>query len=179
MKILMIAPQPFFEPRGTPFSVLGRLKGLSHLGYKVDLLTYHVGQNIKIPGVQIFRTPSIRFIREIPIGPSLKKVFLDILLFAKAFRLLQKGHYDLLHTHEEAGFFGVLLSKHFGIRHLYDMHSSLPQQLGNFRYYRFSLLIYLFNWLERWALNSSNALITICPALEEYVREVNGHVPQV
>jgi len=51
MKILMIAPQPFFEPRGTPFSVLGRLKAFSELGHEVDLVTYHVGQDVVIPKV--------------------------------------------------------------------------------------------------------------------------------
>jgi glycosyltransferase involved in cell wall biosynthesis len=179
VKILMLAPQPFFEPRGTPFSVLGRLRALSYLGHEVDLLTYHVGQNVVIPGVTIFRTPAISCIREVPVGPSRIKPFLDVLLFAKAFRLLQKGRYDLLHTHEEACFFGVLLAKFFRLPHLYDMHSSLPQQLRNFRYSRLRPLIGLFEGLERWAINASDALITICPALEEYVKQINTNVPHV
>ncbi len=179
MRILMIAPQPFFQPRGTPFSVLGRLKALSYLEHEVDLLTYHVGQDVVIPGVRIFRTASIGFIRDIPIGPSWMKPFLDILLFVKAFSMLRKGHYELLHTHEEACFFGILLARLFGIRHLYDMHSSLPQQLGNFRFTRFRPLIRLFEWLEQRTINTSNALITICPALEEHIRKTNGHIPHV
>jgi glycosyltransferase involved in cell wall biosynthesis len=176
----MLAPQPFFEPRGTPFSVLGRLRALSHLGHKVDLVTYHVGQDVEIPGVAILRIPAISFIREIPVGPSGIKPVLDTLLFAKAFRLLQQEHYDLIHTHEEACFLGVLLAKSFRIPHLYDMHSSLPQQLQNFRFYsRFRPLVSLFEWLERWAINTSDALITICPALEEHVKKINYQVPQV
>ena len=71
MKILMLAPQPFFEPRGTPFSVLGRLKALSALGHEVDLLTYHVGQDVDVPGAVIHRTPKIWFIKSVKIGPSL------------------------------------------------------------------------------------------------------------
>ena len=39
MKILMVAPQPFFEPRGTPISVYQRLEALSALGHHIDLLT--------------------------------------------------------------------------------------------------------------------------------------------
>lgn len=53
MKILMISPEPFFEPRGTPISVYQRLQALSALGYQVDLLTYHVGQDVDIPGLTI------------------------------------------------------------------------------------------------------------------------------
>ncbi len=177
----MLAPQPFFKPRGTPFSVLERLKALSHLGQEVDLVTYHIGKNVVIPGVTIFRTPSIRFIREIPIGPSAIKFFLDILLFAKAFSLLVRKRYDLLHTHEEASYFGVLLAKLFGIPHLYDMHSSLPQQLtlSRSRYARFTPLIRLFKWLEHYVIKLTDAVITICPELEKHVKNVNGRIPQI
>jgi glycosyltransferase involved in cell wall biosynthesis len=179
MKILMVAPQPFLESRGTPLSILGRLKALSELGHEVDLLTYSVGQNVSIPKVVIHRTPHIRFIRTVKVGPSLTKLFLDILLFIKAFRLLQKGRYDLLHSHEEASFFGILLARLFKVRHLYDMHSSLPQQLGNFQYTNSRVLIRLFEWLEYQAIHASDAVITVCPALEEQVKKVNGYIPHV
>lgn len=179
MKILMLAPHPFFEARGTPLSVLGRLRALSQLGHETDLLTYHVGQDVPIPGVVIHRTPNIGVIKSVKIGPSAVKLFLDVLLFMKAFGLLLKGRYDLLHTHEEASFFGVLLAKLFRTPHLYDMHSSPTEQLGNFRYTQLRPLIGLFDWVEHRVINSSDAIITICPALEERVRQINSHVPQV
>lgn len=175
-RILMIAPEPFFEPRGTPFSVLWRLKALSHIGYEVDLLTYPVGQDVKISGVRIIRPLSIPFIKTVPVGPSWKKCFFDVLLIFRAIRLLFKEHYDLLHTHEEASIFGVALAKAFRVRHLYDMHSSLPQQLSNFQYTGFQFLIRLFEWLERLVINSSDAVITICPALEDHVKKINRNI---
>lgn len=179
MKILMIAPQPFFQPRGTPFSVLGRLRALSHLGHEVDLLTYHRGRNVIIPGVTIFRTPPFRFILDIPIGPSGIKLFLDIFLVIEALRLLRRKRYDLLHTHEEASFFGILLARLFQVPHLYDMHSSLPQQLLNFRYTCSRPLIRIFGWLERRVILASDAVITICPALAEHVNQISGNVSPV
>ena len=42
MHILMIAPEPFFEPRGTPFSEYHRIRALIELGHTVDLVTYPV-----------------------------------------------------------------------------------------------------------------------------------------
>ena len=179
MKIMMIAPEPFFEPRGTPFSILGRLKVLSELGHEVDLLTYHVGQDVKISRVSIFRNFQIPFIKKIPVGPSIVKLVVDVFIFIKAISMLQKNKYDLLYTHEEAGFGGVLLSRWFGVPHLYDMHSSLPQQLTNFRYTRLRSLLRLFEWLENKVINSSCAVITICPALEEYVKKIAPNIPQV
>ena len=179
MNILMIAPEPFFEPRGTPFSVFGRLRALSQLGHDVDLVTYHVGENLVIPRVSIYRTPVLRFVRHVPIGPSQTKLMLDVLLFFRAIGLMAKKRYDLVHTHEEASFFGVLLAKLFGIPHVYDMHSSLPQQLMNFQYTGSRPLVRLFEWLERRSINSSDAVITICPALAEQVKKLNGRVPQL
>jgi hypothetical protein len=132
MNILMIAPEPFFESRGTPISVYQRLCALSTLGHKVDLLTYHIGLDLDIPDVRIFRVPSIPFIREIKIGPSWPKLFLDIILFFKAIIMLSKSEYDVIHSHEEAAFFSAVLARVFRVRHLYDMHSSLPRQLVSY-----------------------------------------------
>ncbi len=179
MKILMIAPQPFFEPRGTPFSVLGRLKALSALGHQVDLVTYHIGQDVAISNVAIHRIPSILFIKRISIGPSVTKLFLDGFLLAKTIQMLFRHSYDLVHTHEEASFFGFMLAKLFNIRHLYDMHSSLPQQLGNFQYCKFAPLIHLFRWFEETVIHASHGVITICPALKEQVEKINAGVPHV
>lgn len=179
MKILMVAPQPFFEPRGTPLSVLGRLKALTRLGHEVDLLTYHVGQDVAIAGVRIHRTPKIALIRRVKIGPSLPKLVLDLLLFFMTIGFLMKNRYDLLHTHEEASFFGALLAKLFRIPHLYDMHSSPTEQLSNFQFSGFGPLLRVFDWIEGTVVRHSDAVITICPALEERVEDIGPKVPHV
>src|SRR5687767_5262297 len=63
MKILMISPQPFFEPRGTPISVYQRLEALSALGHEIDLITYHVGKDVDFPNVKIHRVRNIKMIQ--------------------------------------------------------------------------------------------------------------------
>ncbi|HEX9652548.1 MAG TPA: glycosyltransferase family 4 protein [bacterium] len=171
MRTLMIAPQPFFQPRGTPFSVLHRLKALSHLGYKTDLLTYHLGEDVAIDGVAIHRIPRVPLVNKIAIGPSKSKLVLDICLYRKALRMLRSGHYDLIHSHEEAGFFATRLSRKFNTLHLYDMHSSLPQQLSNFQFSKSKILIDTFESLEALTINHADAVITICPELYHYVKE--------
>jgi len=169
MRILMIAPQPWFQPRGTPFSVLHRIKALSLLGHQVDLATYHIGADIPIEHLRILRAPRLPFVKNIKIGPSQTKIVLDIVLYHHAKSLLKKNQYDLLHTHEEAGFFGVHLARKFDLPHLYDMHSSLPQQLSNFKFTRSNLLRKIFEWLERRTIENAAAMITICPELQKYV----------
>ena len=172
MKILMIAPEPIFEPRGTPLSVVGRLKALSDMNYRVDLLTYSIGEDIELPGLRIFRIPRIPGISKVKIGPSLAKIPLDICLMAKTVMRLLKEPYDLIHTHEEAGFWGTIFSRIFHVPQLYDMHSSLPQQLKNFQFTHSRTLIRIFEKLERWVLRNAHGIITICPDLYNHVKKI-------
>ncbi len=179
LKILMLACLPFFSSRGTPISVRSRLEDLSKLGHEVDLVTYHVGEDIGLPGLKTFRTVNIPFIKQVPVGPSLKKIFLDVFIFFKAFRLLLSKEYDLIHTHEEASYFGALFSRIFKVRHLYDFHSSLPQAMKNFGYERHRSLIYAFELLEKYVVNSCKGVITISEDLDTYVMGLNNKIPRV
>ena len=177
MRILMIAPQPFFQPRGTPFSEFYRMRAMTELGHQVDLVTYPIGEDVNMPGLSIFRTPSIPGIKTVRIGPSLAKIPLDALVFTSSLRRLVSTRYDVLDCHEEAGLMGVVLSKLFGIPTIYDMHSSLPEQLENFRYSRSKVLRYLFDIAERITIKGSEAIIYICPYLGEVVTKVDPEKP--
>ena len=172
MKILMLAPEPFFQPRGTPISIYFRIKALSDLGHNVDLVTYHLGEDKRINGLKILRIPDLFSIKRIKIGPSFTKIPLDFLLLCKATWQMMKKRYDLIFSHEEAGWFGTALAKIWGIPHIYDMHSSLPQQLENFSFSRSKLIKRIFLRLERFVLKNSKAVIVICLDLEAKVKEL-------
>ena len=169
MRILMIAPEPFFSPRGTPISIYHRLKAFSRLGIQTDLVTYHLGRDPHIDGVRIFRIPRLPLVRQIKVGPSYVKPFLDAAVFLKAVAMLASGRYQAIHAHEEAAYFAVPLASLFGLRLLYDMHSSLPQQLVNYGFSRNPWLRKLFASMERSVLRRADTVITICPDLQEHV----------
>src|SRR5687767_13478487 len=166
MRILMIAPEPFFEPRGTPFSEYHRIRALLDLGHTVDLVTYPFGKDVALPGLRIFRAARPPFITRVKIGPSPAKLFLDLTLTLTALNRARKERYDAVHSHEEGAAIGVVLSAALGIPHLYDMHSSLPQQLENFAFSRSAALRWMFQLLERVAIKRSRVTIVICPHLE-------------
>ncbi len=172
MKILVIAPEPFFTPRGTPFSVYYRTRAVAEQGVKIDFLTYGQGQDVVIPGVHFFRTPAFSLLGSIKIGPSLLKLFHDIFIFIRMFELLLRHRYDCVHAHEDAVFLALLLKPLFRFKLVYDMHSSLPQQLTNFNFTQAKLLIKSFSWLEDKSLSACDAVITICPDLYDYVQSV-------
>lgn len=158
MKILMLAPEPFFQPRGTPISVYFRIKALTDLDHKVDLVTYHLGEDKSIKGLKILRIPNLFFIKKVKIGPSLTKIPLDFLLFFTAQWQLIRRQYDLIFSHEEAALLGVVLARIRGLPHVYDMHSSLPQQLENFNFSHSKFLKRLFIRMERFILKDCKKL---------------------
>lgn len=178
MKILMIAPEPFFQPRGTPFSEYYRIKCLTELGHEVDLVTYPIGDDVELPGLRIIRAPRIFGIKNIAIGPSLQKIPLDISLFFAAWRQVARGGYDAIHTHEEAGIMGVFLARFYGLPHVYDMHSSLPQQFSNFQVANHVIIRVLFGWMEGVMIREAESTITICQSLYDTAREIDpeGHI---
>jgi glycosyltransferase involved in cell wall biosynthesis len=81
-----------------------------------------------------------------------------------------------VHSHEEGSWFGVVIAKMLGIPHLYDMHSSLPQQLSNFSFSRSRMLTKTFAWLERFVIRRSRVVVVICPHLAEVVRGIEPGV---
>ena len=72
---------------------------------------------------------------------------------------------SVVHAHEEAVFWCRWLKPLFRFQLVYDMHSSLPEQLDNFHFVRLPLLRRLFARWERIALRRADAVITVCPAL--------------
>jgi glycosyltransferase involved in cell wall biosynthesis len=172
VRILMIAPEPFFEPRGTPFSEFHRIRALTTLGHEVDLVTYPFGQTVTMPGLRVFRALRPPFVNRVKIGPSLAKIPLDALLALTAIRRALSGRYDAIHSHEEGGVIGATLATILRVPHLYDMHSSLPQQLTNFAFSGSRIIRGVFLALERFMIRRSRVVIVICPSLQDTVREI-------
>jgi glycosyltransferase involved in cell wall biosynthesis len=170
----MLAPEPFFEPRGTPFSEYHRIKALGELGHEVDLVTYPFGADVDLPRLRIVRCARPPFLRRVRIGPSAAKLALDACLALTALRLAMRERYDVVHSHEEAGLLGVWLARRLGIPHLYDMHSSLPQQLSNFGYSRSRVLRRVFEQAEQRMITGSDVVITICQELQDTVTRMGA-----
>jgi hypothetical protein len=177
--ILMIVPEPFLKPRGTPISVYGRTRALSLLGYNIDIVTYHIGDEVNMENVNVHRIPTIPFIREIPVGPSLRKIVLDVFLVIKTLSMMLNRDYSIIHSHEEGAFWGTLFAMIFKKKHIYDMHSSLPQQFENFHYANFSIVKSIFRWLEKYVIIRSHGVIYICKELKTVIDSIDPGKPSV
>ena len=69
---------------------------------------------------------------------------------------------------------GAFLSRITGTPHLYDMHSSLVQQMENFRFSKSGFIKSFFRWTERISLGNAKSVIVICRALFEYASKITG-----
>lgn len=179
MKILLIAPQPFLEKRGTPLAVLQMLKALGELGHRVDLVSYHLGDDVALQGVRHCRALHLPFIRRVAKGMSATKLFLDIFVFMQAVRQLLTNRYDCIHGVEEGAIMGGVLTLFWRLPLLYDMDSSIPEQLqesGN-RLWGGQLLVGLAKALEEWTIGRAAVVLPVCKSLAERVRRVSPDKP--
>jgi glycosyltransferase involved in cell wall biosynthesis len=60
--------------------------------------------------------------------------------------------------------------------HLYDMHSLLSRQLGNFNFGNKPIFIKIFRALETMVLKTCDAVITVGPDLEKFVQAVGSEI---
>jgi glycosyltransferase involved in cell wall biosynthesis len=167
MKILVLAPHPFFQNRGTPIDVLLVLRVLAEReNTNVDLIVYNEGEDISLPGLNIFRTPDFRLAQDIRPGFSWKKLICDLFLFFKAFTLVYRNRYDLIHAGEETVFMAMFFRFVWGIPYVYDLDSSIAQQLVEKKPY-LGKFARMFNWLESKAIRQSLANLPVCNALAD------------
>jgi len=169
MRILLLAPQPFFQNRGTPIAVRLLTEELADMGHRVDLLVFAEGEDIAIPHVRIIRVTPLPGLRDIRPGFSCKKLCCDVLMFFKAFQLMCRRKYDEIHAVEESVFIALVLKKIFAIPYVYDMDSSLSRQLAD-RYACLGRIAVLLEWFEKKAVRCSNGVVAVCQSLEDMAR---------
>jgi len=166
MRVLLVAPQPFFVERGTPIAVKLLVETLCEMGHRVDLLTYHEGRDIAVPGLRIVRIPKLPGVRNIPIGFSWKKAVADVFLFGLMAALTARHSYDVLHVVEEAIFPAAMLNSVLRRKLIYDMDSSLSDQLVE-KWPGIKALKPGMDAFESWALRRADLVFPVCPRLGE------------
>lgn len=168
MKILLLAPFPFFQLRGTPIAVKLLTQVLTGQGHKVHILTYHEGEDVSFPNCTITRIPALPGIRNIKPGPSWKKIVADLALFLKLIPLVRRERFDVLHAVEESAFMALLVKKWFGLPFVYDLDSSLSQQLAE-KYPWLASIQPGLEFFEKKAVTGSLGAVVVCRALEDRV----------
>jgi glycosyltransferase involved in cell wall biosynthesis len=157
--------------RGTPLAVLAMAKALLELGHDVDLLAYPQGAKVELPRLRLLRSLWLP-VGHVKPGPSLPKLLLDVPFGLEAALRLLLGRYDAVHAVEEAAHLIAPLARLLRVPLVMDVDSQIPDQL---RYSGFATrgpLLDLAESLERYALRSAAAVITVCKSLSDGVTRV-------
>lgn len=129
MRILVLAPHPFYIDRGTPIDVDILVRALCELGHEVHLATLHAGEDRDYPGLTIHRAPAPKGVGMPSPGFSAAKLKCDAKLFGLARRLVRELKPDVIHAGEEAVFMARWFRARRGVPYVYDMDSSIAQQM--------------------------------------------------
>lgn len=169
MRVLLLAPHPFYQERGTPIAVNLLLRVLSERGETVDVLTYHEGSDVSHPGVTIHRIRKPPLVSRVPPGFSLKKLVCDFHMFLGLRALLRHGRYDVIHAVEESVFLAMACRRARGVPLVFDMDSSMPRQIAE-KHRWCAFLLPLLGRFERRAVGRAVAVAPMCDALADLAR---------
>jgi glycosyltransferase involved in cell wall biosynthesis len=140
----------------------------------VDLLTYPIGMDVEIPGLRILRSGNPFNFESVPIGLSLRKIVLDLPLTLALRTRLARERYTCVHAVEEAAFPAAIYARQHGIPLLYDMQSSLAEQLSRIGPLKLRPARRALEAIERWLLLQSDVVVTsagLAPRVRRIVPE--------
>lgn len=160
LRVLMIAPTPYFADRGCHVRIYEEARALIALGHDVRILTYHIGRDM--PGIPVYRIPQVSWYRKLAAGPSWQKPLLDILLFFRAMQVARRFEPHLLHAHlHEGAFLAIFLKKLMRIPVIFDCQGSLTTEIIDHGFVKSgSILCSIFGMIEKWVNRRADFIIT-------------------
>lgn len=160
LRVLMLAPTPYFSDRGCHVRIYEEARVLMSRGHEVRIVTYHLGRDM--PGIPTDRIPRIPWYKKLTAGPSWHKPYLDILLFFRALKTARTFRPHLIHAHlHEGAFIGLFLKMFLRIPLLFDCQGSLTAEIIDHGFIRKETLLHrFFSALERFINGRADFIIT-------------------
>ena len=138
IKVLHIAPTPFFSDRGCHVRIRGIVLALNRKGVKNIVCTYHHGRDVK--GVETKRIFQIPGYTKREAGPSPFKYLADVALFLKTLMVVWRINPDVIHGHlHEGTLIGWAVKNTFFWKEVVlvsDIQGSLVGELESHGYFR-------------------------------------------
>ncbi|HRZ95669.1 MAG TPA: glycosyltransferase family 4 protein [Candidatus Moranbacteria bacterium] len=169
MRILVVAPTPFFSDRGTHIRILEEALALEKLGHDITIATYHIGKDIRREldtKIDVRRILKLLFwYKKTEAGPDWQKIILDMMLIRKTFFLARTKRPDIIHGHLHEGILiGWIVQKLLfwrKIKLVADFHGSLTKEMLSHGYLKrglkgvFGIVEKIINKLGDFAITSS------------------------
>ena len=154
MRILHIAPTPFFSDRGCHIRIRGIVSGLDGLETTNRLCTYPIGRDDD--AIDTVRCLPVPGYRKTAAGPSAFKVIVDPLLVLTVVRQIRTFKPDVLHCHLHEGVLIGWLAKYLALRPRlplgFDVQGGLVSELQSYGHLKHSLLRRSLRWIESFVI---------------------------
>lgn len=148
LRILMIAPTPYFSDRGCHVRIYEEARALQARGHQVRIVSYHLGRDLE--PVPVDRIVEVPWYQKREAGPSWHKFYLDLLLLVTAISSGLRFRPHLIHGHlHEGALLGWLVAKLLRVPLVFDYQGSLTGESLNHGFFADgSLLHRLFRAVE-------------------------------
>jgi glycosyltransferase involved in cell wall biosynthesis len=174
MRILMLAPTPFFAHRGCHVRILEEFRALTAAGHDVEICTYGLGEDVA--GVRTVRSVRVPWYRKLTAGPSWHKFYLDALLFVTAWRTAGRFRPDVIHAHLHEGvFLAAPIARLRRIPLLADLQGSLTVEMSDHGFFaRWRWGERLFARLEGWINRAPREIVVSAEPVIDELRAVGS-----
>ena len=157
------------------------MEALCARGHHVELITYHVTEDDVQLDFPVHRLFDKRIRRQMPAGPSARKLFLyDPLLAMKVWQVIARGGFDVIHAHHFEGLLAALPAR---LRHriplVYDAHTMLRLELPSYGP-RLSHWIARTggDWLDGLLPRGADHIVAVTPDIRDALIERHGLSPE-
>ena len=149
LRIMLLAPTPYFTECGDHVRIYEEAKALILCGHKVRIFTYPFGRDM--PGVPTIRMSRISRLKELSIHPSWRDLYIAIVMTGQALKFARTFRPHLIHAYgHEGAWIGGRLKKKLGIPLVFDYQGSLTGRMIDQGFIREGSLLHRLNtWLER------------------------------
>ena len=172
IKILVLAPTPFFADRGCHMHIAEQAYAMQRRGHVVKIVTYHLGRDL--PDLDIVRTTTVPWYKKLGPGPSWHKFYVDPLLLLTALNTARTFKPDVIHAHlHEGAVLGWILKKILHLPLVFDMQGSLTGELiaHNFPLVRTALLMNVWYAIEKVIDNMADAMLVQSTEMRQEAQE--------
>ena len=160
LRVLVIAPTPFFGDRGCHVRIYEEVRGLTARGIEARVVTYPTGRDLD--GLAITRARSWFGVQAGLLGPTWGRPLLDLSLLDACRRVAREFSPHLVHGHLHEGIaIGAALRIGRRVPLVADLQGSLTEELADHRFIpERGILRRLVSIAERWLVRRPDRIVT-------------------
>jgi glycosyltransferase involved in cell wall biosynthesis len=159
LRVLVVAPTPFFGDRGCHVRIYEEVRALAARGVECEIVTYPMGNDPA--GLTVRRAPRVPGIGVRAVGPGYTRPIVDATLLATSLSTARRFRPDVIHAHLHEGIaIGTILRRRVGAPLVADLQGSLVGELADHGFLsNGSMSAALVGRVERWLVRQPDVLL--------------------